>query len=191
MTGWNLYAVTSRMNEGAAASAALYNVLQVLPSKQYSTSNPQLHLHKTSNMSYTINCRVYQMNPARGFFDLVEKTVFNYANGGTWSMSNGAHLLTMGGSGTSGTLRFMSDKGERAIIAVGVHNNKRWCDVVTGLEASATGVLINPEYYNGKRDFAREKQLADYSVTSAAGTKYEVKYTVADGNHLQCNILIG
>jgi Fungal fruit body lectin len=39
-------------------------------------------------------------------------TVWHYANGGTWSESNGALALTMGRSSTSGTLRFVADKSE-------------------------------------------------------------------------------
>ncbi|KAF9226113.1 lectin [Gyrodon lividus] len=143
-------------------------------------------------MSYSIKLRLFQTNPARGCFSLVECTCWNFAKGGTWSHGSDGCTLTMGGSGTSGTLRFMSDKGERILVAVGVHNYKRWCDVVTGLASDATGVVVNAEYYNdGKRAYMREKQLAEYSVTSAAGTKVEVKYTVTDGNALQANIIIG
>ena len=143
-------------------------------------------------MSYSIALRVFQTNPARGFFHVVEKTVWHYANGGTWSEADGVLTLTMGGSGTSGVLRFKSDKGELITVAVGVHNYKRWCDVVTGLKTNETALVINGQYYsNGGRDYQREKQLAEYSVTSAAGTKFEVKYTVADGNNLAANIIIG
>ncbi|KAF9237746.1 lectin [Melanogaster broomeanus] len=82
--------------------------------------------------------------------------------------------------------------GERIIIAVGVHNYERWCDVVTGLASDATGVVVNAEYYNnGGRDYMREKQLSSYSVTSAAGTKVQVNYTVAEGNNLQADVVIG
>ncbi|KAF8422317.1 lectin [Boletus edulis BED1] len=142
-------------------------------------------------MSYSITLRVYQRNPARGFFSIVEKTVFHYANGGAWSEANGTQILTMGGSGTSGVLRFKSDK-ELITVAVGVHNYKRWCDVVTGLKPEETALVINPQYYNnGPRAYMREKQLAEYSVTSLVGTKVEVKYTATEGNSLQADIIIG
>ncbi|KAF9226106.1 lectin [Gyrodon lividus] len=143
-------------------------------------------------MSYSIKLRLFQMNPSRGFFSFVESTCWNYAKGGTWCHGSNGCMLTMGGSGTSGTLRFMSDKGERIIVAIGVHDYKRWCDVVTGLAPDATGVVINGEYYNdGKRAHVREKQLSQYSVTSASGTKVEIKFTVAEGNALQADIIIG
>ncbi|KIJ06940.1 hypothetical protein PAXINDRAFT_19857 [Paxillus involutus ATCC 200175] len=143
-------------------------------------------------MSYSIKLQLYQINPSRGYFCPVENTCWNFANGATWSQSQGASLLTMGGSGTSGTLRLLSDKGERIIIAIGVDNQKRWCDVVTGLAPDQTGVVINGEYYNkGKRAYMREKQLAKYSVTSAAGTKVEVQFTVSDGKDLVANCIIG
>ena len=143
-------------------------------------------------MSYSITLHVYQRNPARGFFHIVEQTVWHYANGGTWSEANGALTLTQGGSGTSGVIRFLSDKGERITVAVGVHNYKRWCDVVTGLKPDETALVINGQYYNnGGRDYVREKQLAQYSVTSTVGTKVEVVYTVAEGNNLKANVIIG
>ena len=143
-------------------------------------------------MSYCITLCVYQTNPERGHFCVVEQTVWHYANGGTWCGSNDMLNLTMGGSGTSGVVRFMSDKGERITVAVGVHNDKRWCDVVTGLEPKDTALLINGQYYNnGGRDHMREKQLAEYNVTSVLGTKVEVNYTVAEGNKLRANIIIG
>ena len=96
-------------------------------------------------MSYKITVRVYQTNP-NNFFRLVEQTVWKYANGGTWGESNGEYVLTMGGSGTSGTLRFVGDDGEKFIVALGVHNYKRWGDIVTNLADDQTGVVINPQY---------------------------------------------
>lgn len=143
-------------------------------------------------MSYSIALRVYQKNPDRGFFHIVEKTVWYFGNGGTWSEANDVLTLTMGTSGTSGVLRFASDKGELITVAVGVHNYKRWTDIVTSLGPEQTALKINGEYYNnGGRDWIREKQLAEYNVTSAAGTKVEVRFTVADGNNLQANVIIG
>jgi hypothetical protein len=52
----------------------------------------------------------------------------------------------MGGSGTSRTLHFMSDSGEFFVVAVGVNNSNRWCDVVSS--PGTTGLQINEEYYN-------------------------------------------
>lgn len=141
-------------------------------------------------MSYNITVRVYQTN-TKAFFNIVEKTVWKYANGGTWSESNGAQVLSMGGSGTSGTLRFQSSDGEKFIVALGVHNYKRWCDIVSNLGNDQTGVVINPEYYDGTRDSARELQRAEYNVSNAQGRKLEVNFVVADGNNLEANIIIG
>ena len=142
-------------------------------------------------MSYKITVRVYHTN-TNAFFQLVEKTNWNYANGGTWTECYGEHILTMGGSGTSGTLRFLSDTGERFIVALGVHNYKRWSDIVTGLAPDQTGIVINSEYYNsGGRAYAREKQLSTYSVTSSAGRRFTVTYIVTEGNDLKANIIIG
>jgi hypothetical protein len=142
-------------------------------------------------MSYKITLRVYQTN-TNAFFKVVEQTVWNYANGGTWTEFDGQKVLTMGGSGTSGTIRFTADTGENFIVALGVHNYKRWCDIVTNLTNDQTGVIINPQYYNGgPRAYMREKQLATYSVSNSKGRKFTITYTVTDGNDLKANIIIG
>lgn len=142
-------------------------------------------------MSYSITVRVYQTQP-NAFFSVVEQTVWKYANGGTWQRVDDEYVLTMGGSGTSGTIRFKADTGETFIVALGVHNYERWCDIVTGLSPSDTGVVINPQYYDsGPRAYMREKVLKEYSVKSAQGRQFQVIYTKADGNNLNANIIIG
>ncbi|KAI9571023.1 lectin [Boletus coccyginus] len=143
-------------------------------------------------MSYSINLHIYQKDPNFGSFSIVEQTVWYYANGGTWSESSGALTLTMGGSGTSGVIRFKSTKGELITVAVGVHNYKRWCDVVTGLKPEETALKINGQYYNnGGRDWVREKQETEHTATSPSGTKVTIKYTVTEGSNLAANIIIG
>ncbi|KAF7978507.1 hypothetical protein HWV62_45667 [Athelia sp. TMB] len=146
----------------------------------------------SSDQSYKIHCCIFQTNP-NAHFRIVEQTVFHYANGGTWGEMDGQKMLCMGGSGTSGTLRLLADKtGECFIVALGVHNYKRWCDVVTNLKDNETGVLINPQYYNnGGRDSQREKQLSSYSVKNAKGRHIEVKFTKDEGTDLMCNLIIG
>jgi len=145
-------------------------------------------------MSYSITIRVYQTNP-NAFFDVVEQTVWNFANGGTWEDVKGQKVLTMGGSGTSGTLRFKNTEpdagaGENFVVAVGVHNYKRWCDIVPDVPNNETGVVINPKYYH---DWSgrREKQLSSFSTTSATGRKLSIDYTSPDGHNLVANIVIG
>jgi hypothetical protein len=144
-------------------------------------------------MSYTIIAKVYQTNQ-NAFFHVVEKTVWKYANGGTWGEVDGCHLLTMGGSGTSGSLRFVSDTGENFIVTLGVHNYKRWGDIVPNLTHEETGVVITPQYYSdkhGDREKQREKQLTTYSVKNSKGRSFSLHYTVTEGNNLKVNIVIG
>lgn len=141
-------------------------------------------------MSYKISVRVYQTNP-NAFFNIVEKTVFTDGN---WSELNGEHVLTMGGSGTSGTLRFASDTGENFIVALGVHNYQRWGDIVTNLTNRQTGVVINPEYYSDNHKYRtdqRWKVLSSYSVNNSRGRKFSINYTVAEGQDLKAQIIIG
>jgi Fungal fruit body lectin len=141
-------------------------------------------------MSYKITARVYQTNP-NAWFEIIEKTVWNYANGGTWTVVDDKQVLTMGGSGTSGILRFKSGS-EYFIVALGVHNYKRWVDVSTGLPTSDTAAHIHPDYYTAGnyRATVREKQLSSFDVTSPQGRRITVNFTVAEGHELACDIVI-
>ncbi|KAG1865908.1 Cytolysin/lectin [Suillus subalutaceus] len=81
-------------------------------------------------MSYTISVRTVDATSFNPGFTLVEKTVWHYANGGTWTNTGSIQTLAMGGSGTSGTLRFRSDFGEEFLVAMGVHNCPQLQEVV-------------------------------------------------------------
>ena len=142
-------------------------------------------------MSYNIKVLVYQTKPGK-FFRVVDNTVWKYANGGTWDKVDGYYVLKMGGSGTSGSLRFVSDSGGSFVVTLGVHNYKRWGDIVTNLK-DQTACIINPEYYSEgqpKRQEQREKQLSEYQVADSKGVKYSFEYTVAEGNDLTVRIMI-
>ena len=137
-------------------------------------------------MSYSIALKLFQTNPST-YYRVVEQTVWNYANGGTWSDTDGIKTLTMGGSGTSGTIRFRSaENGKSFIVAVGVHNYKRWVDIVPNPTNDQTGMIVNGQYYNnGARSAQREAQLATYTNGNIT-----VTYTVTDGNTLAANIIV-
>ncbi|KAJ7688575.1 lectin [Mycena rosella] len=141
-------------------------------------------------MSYNITVRVFQTNPDN-FFRLAEQTVWNFANGGSWDSVSGAYVLAMGGSGTSGCLRFVSSSGENLVATFGVHNNKRWCDLVV---TNQTAMIINAEYYDVAkfplRVAHRENQLANYSISNAQGRKFAIIFTAAEGNNLAANLVI-
>ncbi|PPQ89856.1 hypothetical protein CVT25_004736 [Psilocybe cyanescens] len=144
-------------------------------------------------MSYSIATSTYQTN-TNTFFRPVEKTIWNYANGGTWTPdSTGETTLTMGGSGTSGIVRFASDSGENFAVVLGVHNYARWCDIVTDIPTTQTATTLQPLYYaaNSAQSAQREKQLAACSATAKNGRTVNVSYTVATGNNLKANIVIG
>ncbi|KAH9171895.1 lectin [Lactarius sanguifluus] len=145
-------------------------------------------------MSYSIKASVYQTNPSKNtYFRVVEKSVWKFANGGTWDEVNGYHVLKMGGSGTSGSLRLVSNTGEAFVVTLGVHNYKRWGDIVTNLKNDQTACTINPEYYSNEhadRQGQREKQLTAYQVADLQGRKYSLEYYVTEGNALEVRIVI-
>ena len=140
-------------------------------------------------MAYTITARVFQSNPTR-FAHVVEQTC---SKNGIWSECKGAYVFSTTTSGPSGTLRFLQANGEYFLVALGVLNYKRWCDVKTGLNPDdATGMYVHPKYYEEGTDENKMmwKQLSEYDVKSAQGTNYTVKYSVAEGNDLVADIFI-
>ena len=100
----------------------------------------------------------------------------------------------MGGNGTCGSLRFASNTGESFIITLGVHNYKRWGDIVTNLKNDQTAMVITPQYYSDNhknREKKMEAQLTSYSVRNSRGREFSFKYTVTEGQDLKCKIVIG
>ncbi|GJF00619.1 fungal fruit body lectin [Phanerochaete sordida] len=146
-------------------------------------------------MSYTITLRIYQTN-TNAFFRVVEAAVWTAAGGGTWDAVRGEHVLTVN-SGSAGVLRLVSDTGEVSTVALGVHEDKRWCDIVTGLQPGQTAASVLGEYYVAggtvDRSYMRKKQAESYAVTSLGpqARKYTVAYSVATGANLKANLTIG
>jgi len=143
-------------------------------------------------MSYTISVTVIQALEEASF-QIVESTVWNLANGGTWTHYNGKEILTMGGSGTSGSLRFVANTGENFIVTFGVHNFKRWGEILTDLRNDETATVITPQYYSEDhpdREAAREAQRVEYNVKNSKGRNFTFRYTVAEGDRLKVSIVI-
>ncbi|KAM0344150.1 hypothetical protein ACHAPU_007872 [Fusarium lateritium] len=144
-------------------------------------------------MSYTIKVRVYQTS-TNAFFHVVEKGCWHYANGAQWTEENGLLTLSMGGSGTSGILRFKTEEGKEAFfVALGVHNYKPWVDTVTGLDDNVTGVKALPEYYGNASDRtrSRESQRTEQTILNADRRNISTKFKVKEGNNLELDIVIG
>ncbi|KAG5655444.1 hypothetical protein KAF25_000693 [Fusarium avenaceum] len=144
-------------------------------------------------MSYTIKVRAYQTN-TNAFFHIVEKGCWHYANGAQWTEQDGVLTLFMGGSGTSGMLRFKTEQGKEAFfVALGVHNYKPWVDTVTGLGDEVTCVKALPEYYGNASDRtrSRESQRTEQNILNIDRRNISTKYKVKEGNNLELDIIIG
>jgi Fungal fruit body lectin len=140
-------------------------------------------------MAYTITARIYQTN-RDAFFHVVEKTAW-----GTWTEVDGAHVLTMSNSGSCGSLRFVSDTDEAFIVTLGVHNYKRWGDIVTKFATNEhTGIIVTPQYYDSQhsnRVSQRQSQATTYNVRNDKGRNFAFIYREAEGNNLKVDIVIG
>ena len=112
-------------------------------------------------MSYSIKVFIYQIDTEGAYFRVVEKTVWNYANGETWDEVNGYHLLKMGGSGTSGSFRLQSNTDESFVITLGIDGYEPWGDIVTDLTSCQTACVTTPLYYNSA-DADKEKKRTSH-----------------------------
>ncbi len=146
-------------------------------------------------MSYSIKVYIHQVTPGKGsYYHVAEKTIWKFADGGTWTEVNGCHVLKMSGSGTSGSLRIVSDAGESFIVTLGIHSGNQWGDIVTNLKSDQTACVVNPEYYGKEipaRGLQRGKQLVSYSVSDSKGRTYSFQYdTDSKRNDLTVRVTI-
>jgi hypothetical protein len=161
---------------------------------------------------YTITITLYDEND-KLLLDKTQKWGWHYANGATWAtpvvqqnafgyvyspqpwnVSNNVpevkYVLTMGGSGTSGCLRFERKSGKPFLVAVGVHNYKRWCHIVTDLSKSDTTHTILPTYYGGIRDENLWKQREKFTKTDKNGFTYNIEFKQKTGHNLTADLSI-
>ncbi|KAH9177188.1 putative lectin [Lactarius sanguifluus] len=114
----------------------------------------------------------------------------NFASGGTWSEVDGRYELKINGTGTSGALRLLTDKGEGCIITLGY---KRWGDIITNFKEDQTACVINPQYYSKNHpnmEKQRERQLASYETADLQGHKFSFEYVVSEGDELTVRVII-
>lgn len=139
---------------------------------------------------YTINVRVID-DSITDNLTIVEKACWHYANGCTWTSHPGGNLLTMGGSGTSGMLRFTAAGGQHCALIVGVHNYKVWCDVLVDLKSDDTLVKLLPTYYGAGERNVGWVQKSSVVKTTAAGKEVGVNFYQTEGNQLLANFTYG
>ncbi|EJD33069.1 lectin [Auricularia subglabra TFB-10046 SS5] len=141
-------------------------------------------------MSYTFTVRVRQTTAASEWAELVESTVWHFANGGTWRAARGELVFTMGGSGTSGLLRFARGNDEYCVFAMGVHNYKPWTDCVVDCKPGETACNMHPDYYGGgERAKQREKQQRETCKKDCKGREYKIVCS-GEGNSCVVEIFI-
>ncbi|KAI9428629.1 hypothetical protein H4582DRAFT_2041910 [Lactarius indigo] len=75
--------------------------------------------------------------------------------------------------------------GEGCIITLGVHNNKRWGDIITNLKNDQTLAKDHPNM-----EKQRERQLTSYETSDLQGRKFSFEYVVADGKDLTVRVII-
>ncbi|PKX90472.1 uncharacterized protein P174DRAFT_515557 [Aspergillus novofumigatus IBT 16806] len=131
-------------------------------------------------MSYTIRLRIE--NGTSDTLTAVEKTCWYYANGCTWTEKDGEHVLFMGGSGTSGMLRFKTSSGDFFTVVLGMHNYSPWSGLLVNLQDDDTALKLHPEYYNGGK-FSHSAPDA-YSPPTAHGKMVWITLQRKDENEV-------
>jgi hypothetical protein len=132
-------------------------------------------------MSYTIRLRIE--NGTSDTLTVVEKTCWYYANGCTWTEKDDEHVLLMGGSGTSGMLRFKTSSGDFFTVVLGMHNNNAWSGLLVKLQEDDTALKLHPEYYNGGK-FSSLAPDAAYTPPTAHGKNVWITFARKDINEV-------
>ncbi|KAF4166915.1 hypothetical protein CNMCM6936_005824 [Aspergillus lentulus] len=132
-------------------------------------------------MSYTIRLRIE--NGTSDTLTVVEKTCWYYANGSTWTEKDGEHVLFMGGSGTSGMLRFKTSSGDFFTVVLGMHNYNPWSGLLVNLREDDTALKLHPEYYNGGK-FSSLTPDAAYTPPTAHGKNVWITWQRKDENEV-------
>lgn len=133
-------------------------------------------------MSYTIHVRIE--SDGTDELELVEKTCW-WGHNTTWKRTESGHTLSMQGSGTSGMLRFRNAHGAFFVVAVGVHNYKRWCDVAAVADDKPLTEL-HKNYYDDKQPENKKlwAQQSSASATLAHGKVAELEFYQPEGHVL-------
>ncbi|EAW20789.1 uncharacterized protein NFIA_113190 [Aspergillus fischeri NRRL 181] len=132
-------------------------------------------------MSYTI--RLCIDNGTSDILTIVEKTCWYYANGCTWTVKDDEHVLFMGGSGTSGMLRFKTSSGDFFTVVLGMHNYNPWSGLLVNLREDDTALKLHPEYYNGGK-FSHSAPDAAYTPPTAHGKNVWISVERKDENEV-------
>jgi hypothetical protein len=97
--------------------------------------------------NYTISFNVYNKVDNHGF-KLVDKSEWSEANGRAVSITNSSQTFTIR-NGSSGALCFRSSEIMCTFFVIlGVHNNIKWCDLLTDCKNDDTALKLHPEYHN-------------------------------------------
>ena len=132
-------------------------------------------------MSYTITLKF--LNDTEDTLTIIEKTC---QGGAVWTERGHQQTLSMSSSGTSGLLRFQSSIGEKFIVATGVHNSARWCDILVDLDGIQTAMRVHPTYYtDGDPNYkALWNQATMVTKTTGKGKTVGIYFYKADSNNL-------
>ncbi|KAK0742640.1 lectin 1a [Schizothecium vesticola] len=137
--------------------------------------------------AYTLNVRV--INDTRDPLTVIEKTAW-FGAGTEWHDAEEGHVLSMNTSGSSGMLRLRNSRGDRFAVAVGIHNNKRWCDVTADLDNATPLTKLHGRYYDDKD--AKNKRLwaqdEEFQVVTKGGATIKIVFYKVDGKMLWANL---
>ncbi|TFY81905.1 hypothetical protein EWM64_g2108 [Hericium alpestre] len=139
-----------------------------------------------------MNVRIHQTGTSR-YFALVEEGVWHFANGGTWTACEGQLVLKMGGSGTSGLLRFSDGADIFFIVALGIHNYKPWLDISPDLASDDTVVAVHSDWYKdeSERGKNREAQTEKIETKDKKGNVLSASISKSADAEFWVTIVIG
>ncbi|KAI1457790.1 fruit body lectin [Annulohypoxylon moriforme] len=148
-------------------------------------------------MPFSIQARILRTNLS-ALFRIVEEGTWSHKQHKEWLRNGNMLEIRLPQSGRAAMLRFVSDSSssnatESFGVVFGIHNQKRWVDIVTDIGPAETTAHILPTYYNNtdiSRTRMREAQHDRWEAVTKYGKKVSANFTVSDGDNLQVDISI-
>lgn len=108
-------------------------------------------------------------------------SLYSYSTGGCDFRLTEPHLLKHNNT----------DRSQFFLVALGIHNSVRWCDIVVDQQWNNTCMEIHPTYYNkGPRYEMLWKQLASLEKVNAQGESIKVDFYQENGSTHYATITI-
>ncbi|KAK7688526.1 hypothetical protein QCA50_008064 [Cerrena zonata] len=167
------------------------STMQVLQSSLSAESVSAVSQATEPNKSYQYRMRIEVKSIEGQLFQVVDRGLRKPTSDKWTNTSINTFVLYLEQSGTSGNLVFLNDKTrERFSVAVGIHNDKPWCDIIVDLPEDEDASSLIDSYY-GARSGRLWDNFSNYKATNSRGLVISIAISTDRGGLYDANLGIG